>query len=37
MNLAFEGYTRTPEQEGHYQRLRRKLARVEQERLQPLS
>ena len=37
MNLAFEGYTRTPEQEGHDQRLRRKLARVEQERLQPLS
>jgi hypothetical protein len=27
----------TPEQEGHYQRLRRNLARVEQERLQPLS
>jgi choline-sulfatase len=36
-NLARRGYRRTPEQEREYLRLRRKLARVEQTRLQPLS
>ena len=36
-NLAYKGYKRTPEQERQYRRLRRKLARVEQTRLQPLS
>jgi choline-sulfatase len=35
-NLAHRGYRRTPEQEREYKRLRRKLARVEQTRLQPL-
>ena len=37
VNLAHHGYQRTPAQEGEYLRLRRKLARVEQTRLQPLS
>jgi choline-sulfatase len=36
-NLARHGYKRTPEQEREYERLRRKLARVEQTRLQPLA
>jgi choline-sulfatase len=36
-NLAYKHYQRTPAQEREYQRLRRKLARVEQTRLQPLS
>jgi choline-sulfatase len=36
-NLAHKGYKRTPEQQRQYRRLRRKLARVEQTRLQPLS
>jgi choline-sulfatase len=36
-NLAHRGHRRTPEQERQYKRLRRKLARVEQTRLQPLS
>ncbi len=36
-NLAHRGHRRTPEQEGQYKRLRRKLARVVQTRLQPLS
>jgi arylsulfatase A-like enzyme len=36
-NLAHRGYKRTPEQQRQYRRLRRKLARVEQTRLQPLS
>jgi arylsulfatase A-like enzyme len=36
-NLAYKGYKRTPEQERQYKRLRRKLARVERTRLQPLS
>jgi choline-sulfatase len=36
-NLAHHGYRRTPEQEREYERLRRKLARVEQTRLQPLT
>jgi choline-sulfatase len=36
-NLAYEHYRRTPEQEREYERLKRKLARVEQTRLQPLS
>ncbi len=35
-NLAYQGYRRTPEQERQYKRLRRKLARVERTRLQPL-
>ncbi len=36
-NLAYKGYQRTPEQQREYKRLRRKLARVERTRLQPLS
>jgi arylsulfatase A-like enzyme len=36
-NLAYEGYTRTPEQQRQFKRLQRKLARVERTRLQPLS
>ena len=36
-NLAYEHYQRTFEQEREYERLKRKLARVEQTRLQPLS
>jgi choline-sulfatase len=36
-NLAFKRYKRTAEQQRQYQRLRRKLARVEQTRLKPLS
>jgi choline-sulfatase len=35
-NLAGKGYERTPEQEKQFQRLKRKLARVERTRLQPL-
>ena len=37
INLAYKGHKRTPEQEREYRRLRRKLARVEKTRLQPLS
>ncbi|MGO9249485.1 MAG: sulfatase-like hydrolase/transferase [Solirubrobacteraceae bacterium] len=36
VNLAYRGHRRTPAQEREYTRLRRKLARVEQTRLQPL-
>ncbi len=36
-NLAYKGHKRTPEQQRQYRRLRRKLARVEKTRLQPLS
>ncbi|MCW2907833.1 MAG: sulfatase, partial [Actinomycetia bacterium] len=36
-NLAYKGYRRTARQEREYKRLRRKLARVERTRLQPLS
>jgi choline-sulfatase len=36
-NLAYKHYRRTPEQEREYKRLRRKLARVERTRLQPLT
>jgi arylsulfatase A-like enzyme len=36
-NLAYKDYRRTPEQEREYKRLRRKLARVERTRLQPLT
>jgi hypothetical protein len=36
VNLAHRGHKRTPEQQREYERLRRKLARVEQTRLQPL-
>jgi hypothetical protein len=36
-NLAYGGYRRTAEQERQYKRLRRKLARVERTRLQPLN
>jgi arylsulfatase A-like enzyme len=36
-NLAYRGHKRTPTQEREYKRLRRKLAKVEQTRLQPLS
>ena len=35
-NLAFSGYERTPAQEKNSRRLKRKLARVEKTRLQPL-
>jgi choline-sulfatase len=35
-NLAYSGYERTPAQEKQLQRLKRKLARVEKTRLQPL-
>lgn len=35
-NLAFKGYERTPEQEKQFQRLMRKLARVQKKRLRPL-
>jgi choline-sulfatase len=35
-NLAYKGHKRTPTQEREYKRLRRKLAKVEQTRLQPL-
>ena len=37
MNLAYKGHKRTAEQERQYRRLRRKLARVQRTRLQPLS
>ena len=37
VNLAYEDYKRTPEQQRQYERLRRKLARVERTRLKPLS
>jgi arylsulfatase A-like enzyme len=37
VNLAYKGHKRTREQQRQYKRLRRKLARVEQTRLQPLS
>ena len=36
VNLAYKGHKRTPEQQREYRRLRRKLARVERTRLQPL-
>jgi arylsulfatase A-like enzyme len=35
-NLAYSGYERSPAQEKQYRRLKRKLARVEKTRLQPL-
>ena len=35
-NLAYEGRRRTPEQERQFERLQRKLARVQRTRLQPL-
>jgi choline-sulfatase len=35
-NLAYSGYQRTAEQEREFQRLQRKLARVQKERLKPL-
>jgi hypothetical protein len=37
VNLAYRGHRRTPTQQREYRRLRRKLARVEKTRLQPLS
>jgi arylsulfatase A-like enzyme len=37
VNLAYKGHKRTPAQQREYRRLRRKLARVEQTRLQPSS
>ena len=37
VNLAYKGRKRTNEQQRQYRRLRRKLARVERTRLQPLS
>jgi choline-sulfatase len=36
-NLAYKGYQRTPAQQRQYKRLRVKLAKVQQTRLQPLS
>ena len=35
-NLAYKNHKRSPEQQRQFRRLRRKLARVEQTRLQPL-
>ena len=35
-NLAYDGYNRTPTQQKQYLRLRRKLAKVKAQRLQPL-
>ena len=35
-NLAYKGYERTEAQEKQFQRLKRKLARVEKTRLKPL-
>ena len=35
-NLAYKGYERTEAQETQFQRLKRKLARVEKTRLKPL-
>ncbi|HVS99611.1 MAG TPA: sulfatase-like hydrolase/transferase [Solirubrobacterales bacterium] len=37
INLAFEGYERTPAQEAQFLRLKKKLARVEKTRLHPLA
>jgi choline-sulfatase len=37
VNLAYKHYKRTAEQQRQYRRLRRKLKRVEQTRLKPLS
>lgn len=36
INLAYPGYTRTPEQERQFKRLKSKLARARKQRLQPL-
>jgi choline-sulfatase len=36
-NLAYKGHKRTPSEEKQFQRLKRKLARIEKTRLQPLS
>ena len=36
INLAFSGHKRTPKQDEEFKRLKRKLARVEKTRLQPL-
>jgi choline-sulfatase len=37
INLAFEGYERTPAQEAQFTRLKKKLERVEKQRLKPLA
>jgi choline-sulfatase len=37
VNLAFEGYERTPAQEAQFTRLKKKLERVEKTRLKPLT
>jgi choline-sulfatase len=37
INLAFEGYERTPAQEAQFTRLKKKLERVEKTRLRPLT
>jgi choline-sulfatase len=37
INLAFEGYERTPSQEAQFLRLKKKLEKVEKTRLKPLS
>jgi hypothetical protein len=36
-NLAYKGYKRTKKQQQEYERLRRQLAAVERNRLQPLA
>jgi hypothetical protein len=36
VNLAWRGHERTPEQERHFRRLKRRLAAVQKTRLQPL-
>ena len=36
VNLAFEGYERTPSQEAQFLRLKKKLEKVEKTRLRPL-
>ena len=35
-NIAYDGYQRTPDQEEQMRRLKRKLARIQRDRLQPL-
>jgi hypothetical protein len=35
-NIAFQGYERSATEETQFQRLKRKLARIEKRRLQPL-
>jgi hypothetical protein len=37
INLAFKNYERTPAQEAQFQRLKKKLEKVEKTRLRPLA